>query len=70
MAEMIRAFVAIELTDELKTVLQEVGRQLEARINPGTVRWVKPQAMHLTLTFLGDTPTDQLGAISQSNGDF
>lgn len=66
MAEMIRAFIAIELTDDFKGVLLEVGRQLEARIAPGTVRWVKPKAMHLTLVFLGDTPAVKLEAIHQA----
>ena len=66
MTGMIRAFIAIELTQELKGVLREIGRQLEARIAPGTVRWVKPEAMHLTLVFLGDTPADRLDAIHQA----
>lgn len=66
MAEMIRAFIAIELTDDFKGILLEVGRQLEARIAPNTVRWVKPQAMHLTLVFLGDTPFDKMDAIREA----
>ncbi len=63
MAETIRAFIAIELADELKSILSQIGRELEARIPPGTVRWVKPTAMHLTLVFLGDTSTAKLDSI-------
>jgi 2'-5' RNA ligase len=66
MAETIRAFIAIELTDELKSILVQIGRELEARIPPGTVRWVKPAAMHLTLVFLGDTPTAKLDSIERA----
>jgi 2'-5' RNA ligase len=66
MAETIRAFIAIELTDELKGILVQIGRELEARIPPGTVRWVKPGAMHLTLVFLGDTPTPKLESIERA----
>jgi 2'-5' RNA ligase len=63
MPESIRLFIAIELTEELKAVLTEIGRELEARIPPRTVRWVKPAAMHLTLVFLGETPVSQLEAV-------
>ena len=64
MAEMIRAFIAIELSGELKEMLIRTGRDLAARIPPATVRWVKPDAMHLTLQFLGDTPAARLDAIT------
>lgn len=66
MPETIRAFIAIELTDELKSILGEIGHKLDERIPAGTVRWVKPAAMHLTLVFLGDTATSKLAAIEQA----
>lgn len=66
MPETIRAFIAIELTDELKSVLSQITRELEARVPAGTVRWVKPTAMHLTLVFLGDTATSKLTAIARA----
>jgi 2'-5' RNA ligase len=63
MAETIRAFIAVELTTELKELLGQVAQQLESRFPPRAVRWVKPAAMHLTLVFLGNTPVDQLKAV-------
>ena len=66
MAEMVRAFIAIELSGELKEMLTRTGRDLATRIPPAAVRWVKPAAMHLTLQFLGDTPAATLDAITRA----
>lgn len=51
----IRAFIAIELPAPVRSALVEAGRKLERGLERGAVRWVKPEAMHLTLRFLGDT---------------
>ncbi len=66
MAEMIRAFIALELSAELKELLTRTGRDLATRIPSATVRWVKPAAMHLTLQFLGDTSAATLDAITRA----
>ncbi len=66
MQNSIRSFIAIHLTNELKSLLSQVGAQIENRIPPRTVRWVRPAAMHLTLVFLGDTPTVKLDSIQQA----
>lgn len=65
MSNTVRCFIAIHLTPELKSLLVQVGEQIETRIPPRTVRWVKPGAIHLTLVFLGDTPTVKLDAIQK-----
>nr|MBP6016702.1 RNA 2',3'-cyclic phosphodiesterase [Promineifilum sp.] len=59
----IRAFIAVPLSDEVKHGLGDVVQALSGRIPRGAVRWVRPEHMHLTLWFLGDTPADQLAAI-------
>jgi 2'-5' RNA ligase len=66
MPDNIRLFIAVELPEELKRVLTEIGREIGARIPPNTVRWVKPAAMHLTLVFLGETPAGKLDAIKEA----
>jgi len=66
MATVIRCFIAIQLTDELKSLLTRVGQQIETRVPSRTVRWVKPAAMHLTLVFLGDIPISKLDSIEQA----
>lgn len=59
----IRAFIAIHLPLDVKAALGNVARELEGRAPRGAVRWVKPEQMHLTLRFLGDTDTAKLPAI-------
>ena len=49
---MIRAFIAINLSDEVKSWLDNVIDQLSNRIKG--VRWVRTKNMHLTIRFLGD----------------
>lgn len=59
----IRAFIAVQLADEVKDALGKVTGTLSGRVERGAVRWVRPAQMHLTLRFLGDTDTAKLPAI-------
>lgn len=58
-----RTFIAIELDPHLKAKLAELQEQLRSRLSPSTIRWVQPDSIHLTLKFLGDTPTDKIEGI-------
>ena len=60
----LRAFIAIDLPPAVKAALADVAATLDGRVPRGTVRWVRPEQMHLTLRFLGDTPADQLPALA------
>ncbi len=56
---MIRAFLAVELSHELRAELaavqQEVKRSIEQEMKRGTrISWAQPTSIHLTLKFLGD----------------
>lgn len=62
--EMIRAFVAIEFPAGTQTTLATTGRELSKFVPAGSVKWVRPEQIHLTLFFLGDTPTDKLPAVA------
>lgn len=53
---MLRTFVAVELDEELKDNLAHLQRRLRDQVPPRSVRWVRPEGIHLTLKFLGDTP--------------
>lgn len=64
----IRAFIAIDLSDEARAVLADVVKMLTAR-TPRGVKWVGPDRMHLTLRFLGATPTEQLQALRHTLDD-
>ena len=50
---MLRAFIAMEISQEARGALIEVTSQLKQHGTAG-VRWVKPEGIHLTLKFLGD----------------
>jgi 2'-5' RNA ligase len=60
----LRAFIAIDLPPAVKAALGDVAATLDGRVPRGAVRWVRPEQMHLTLRFLGDTPADRLPALS------
>jgi 2'-5' RNA ligase len=57
---MIRAFLAVELTEELRRQLGGIQHDLKQRLGHGRTKdirisWVQPASMHLTVKFLGDT---------------
>ena len=47
-----RTFIAIELSDEIKTALAQVQSHL--KYSGADVKWVEPANIHLTLKFLGE----------------
>lgn len=56
----IRAFIAIDLTPDVRRQLDQVSAQLRQAL-PGTpVRWVPAANIHLTLKFLGDVSLSSL----------
>lgn len=62
---MIRAFLAIELPQGLRTALAAIQQDLERLLKRTVDRhvrisWVRPASMHLTLKFLGDTVDDSI----------
>ncbi len=71
-----RLFIAISLPADVKMALQHSIDLLQQQISNKTVRWVKPDNIHLTLRFLGDTAVskipqltaalDELNAVQQS----
>lgn len=62
----IRAFIAIDLSDEAKAVLADVSGALASQTPQGVVKWVEPHRMHLTLRFLGNTPLDRLDELTDA----
>jgi 2'-5' RNA ligase len=64
--ETMRAFIAIPLPGPLLEKIAAVQRQLEKQVPSRSVRWVHVEGIHLTLQFLGDTPTDKLPGIQQA----
>ena len=59
-SELIRAFVAVELAPSLRqAVLREMG-DLRSSLGDSALRWLRPEAIHLTLCFLGESPPEKL----------
>lgn len=56
----IRAFVAIDLTPEIRQRLDQVTSQLRQGLNDVPIRWVPGSNIHLTLKFLGDVSLNNL----------
>lgn len=50
----IRAFIAINLSEEVHQGLEQVLHDLKSRLPGGAVRWVPGKNIHLTIKFLGD----------------
>ncbi len=62
MIETIRAFLALEITEELR---KEIGLIQDLLKKTGAdVKWVLPKNLHLTLKFLGETPLDTIEDIT------
>jgi len=55
-----RTFVAIELPAPVRDELARVADALAGQWPAGSVRWTRPEGIHLTLRFLGDTRPDQV----------
>ncbi len=64
--ETIRAFIAVQIPDEIKRRFQEIQQRLER--SGAEVRWVKAGNAHVTLQFLGSTPAGKVEAIQSALG--
>ncbi len=51
-----RTFIAVEFSADTRAALGGLAQRLAQATPERTVSWVKPELMHLTLKFLGDTP--------------
>jgi len=59
----LRTFIAIELDKNLKDNLTRLEKDLRERLSPRSIRWVRADGIHLTLKFLGDTPSEKVQAV-------
>lgn len=74
---MIRAFIAVELSPELRTAIakaqtnlkDQLMRELRRQSPDVRVQWVRPESMHVTLKFLGNVPEGGLPDIQRAMTD-
>lgn len=62
-----RAFIAVQPSPAVRTALYDAAASLRSLELP--VRWVQPEALHLTLAFLGRIEDAQVGAILEAMAD-
>lgn len=63
--EMLRLFVAVSLPKDVRDALGRLQEELRRRGLSG-LRWVRPEGVHFTLKFLGETPAAKVPAISEA----
>jgi 2'-5' RNA ligase len=61
----VRAFFAIALGEELREGAAACARELALRPGGDGVRWVAPASYHLTLRFLGNVATSEIGVLAE-----
>jgi 2'-5' RNA ligase len=64
--KLLRLFVAIELPFEVRRSVVHTMESLKAITGEKSLRWVRPEAIHLTLAFLGDTLESRVPEISRA----
>lgn len=64
MAETIRAFIAVELSDQIKETIRNFQEQLKPL--GCDISWVKPENAHLTLKFLGDVKIKMIPSVTET----
>jgi len=60
----VRLFVALAIDQKIKDALGAAADELRKTRAP--VRWVKPDGIHLTLKFLGETPGDRVESMKSA----
>jgi 2'-5' RNA ligase len=63
-----RLFIAIDIDEKVRGALSDLQRQLQRRtdeegIKKRDVKWVRPEAIHLTLKFLGEVKDEKAAEI-------
>ena len=60
-----RCFIAIDIDDKIRKALGELQLQLQnkAAVKKGDVKWTRPEAIHLTLKFLGEIESEKAAGI-------
>jgi 2'-5' RNA ligase len=63
---MMRVFLALDLDSEVRGRLAELGRELGPFAR--RARWVRPEALHLTLRFFGEVSSEGVESLAASLG--
>ena len=61
--DVLRTFFAVELGDAARRAAAALARELAEQAGGDAVRWVRPEAYHVTLRFLGPTPRERIASL-------
>jgi 2'-5' RNA ligase len=61
-----RIFVAVDISEEARSRASRYIENLRRQFSELRVGWEKPEKLHLTLKFLGDTDDEQLGKLTEA----
>jgi 2'-5' RNA ligase len=64
MMTVIRAFIAIDLSQDIQNQLDEVVYKYRSQLTGVSIRWVAASNIHLTLKFLGDVSLSNLNILT------
>jgi 2'-5' RNA ligase len=64
-SSVVRAFIAVDLSSEVKKGLEQVSGELKRLLPGNAIRWVPVANIHLTLKFLGDVSQANIAALKK-----
>jgi 2'-5' RNA ligase len=67
-ADGLRAFFALDLDAGARTAAAELARRLREGAGGEAVRWVRPEALHVTLRFLGNVAPARVAPLAERVG--
>ena len=62
---LLRAFIAIELPDQLQNTLEKQTARLRQTLGNDLIRWIPTKNIHLTLKFIGDIAASHVDFLKQ-----
>ena len=61
-----RLFIAVDISDEARGAAAAHIAELRRRYLGVKVSWVRPENLHITVKFLGETPEDKIDGIKEA----
>jgi RNA 2',3'-cyclic 3'-phosphodiesterase len=61
-----RLFIALPISPEVLSSLEHLIRTLNSQFPPETVRWTRPEQIHLSLKFLGQVPRETIAPLQSA----
>lgn len=61
-----RTFLALEISPAIRQSIASTLETLAQQVPHRTVRWVRPENVHLTLVFLGDFPSEDIPHVHEA----